>query len=207
MSRPLPVRPNLEYLRKYAKELLQKQRQQNPSALLADAQHAVAVEYGFANWATLKAHIAALAGRIPLAGIWQSDPSSTPGPSDTPFRRATLAFAVAGDVVTVTDTVVDASGREERGINTICADGLGHASEHGYVLTGTWRGPYVLETVVAKGDRVVSRITYEVSRDGQTLTVSGTATAHDGYPAVQRVTVFTRAIRDSEAPVVGESGS
>ena len=59
MSRPLPARPNLEYLKKYAKELLQQQRQQNPSAKLADAQHAVAVEYGFSSWATLKADVGA----------------------------------------------------------------------------------------------------------------------------------------------------
>ena len=198
MSRHLPVRPNLEYLRKQAKELLQEQRQQNPSAKLADAQHAVAVEYGFPNWSTLKADVGGLARQIPLAGMWHVDPSRSSRQFDTPFQRATLEFAVVDDVVTITDTVVDGSGHEERGTNTIRADGRAHASEHGYVLTASWRGPYVLETVVTKDGGEVSRLTYDVSRDGRTLTVSGTATAHNGYPAVQRVTIFTRVLRGSE---------
>ena len=58
MSRHLPVRPNLEYSRKYPKELRQKQRRQNPSAMLADAQHAAGVEYGCSNWAPLEFAVA-----------------------------------------------------------------------------------------------------------------------------------------------------
>ena len=53
MSRQLPERPNLEHLRKQAKELLRGMRQ----GKLADAQHALANEYGFATWASLKAHV------------------------------------------------------------------------------------------------------------------------------------------------------
>lgn len=57
MSRSLPEKPNLEYLKKQAKELLSSM----PNAKLADAQHALANEYGFATWAKLKAHVAAKA--------------------------------------------------------------------------------------------------------------------------------------------------
>jgi len=57
MSRSLPEKPNLEYLKKQAKELLKGM----PNAKLADAQHALANEYGFAAWAKLKAHIEAKA--------------------------------------------------------------------------------------------------------------------------------------------------
>jgi hypothetical protein len=46
MSRQLPPRPNLEYLRKEAKDLLEVLQRQDPSAQLADAQHALAREYG-----------------------------------------------------------------------------------------------------------------------------------------------------------------
>ena len=56
MSRELPERPSLEYLRKQAKALLRSM----PSGKLADAQHQVANEYGFSTWAQLKSHVEAL---------------------------------------------------------------------------------------------------------------------------------------------------
>jgi ankyrin repeat protein len=56
MSRELPPKPNLEYLKKQAKELLRTKQQ----GKLADAQHALANEYGFPSWAHLKSHIQAL---------------------------------------------------------------------------------------------------------------------------------------------------
>jgi hypothetical protein len=56
MSRQLPQKPNLEYLKKQAKELLRGMRQ----GKLADAQHTLAHEYGFATWAKLKSHVESL---------------------------------------------------------------------------------------------------------------------------------------------------
>ena len=56
MSRELPAKPNLEYLKKQAKELLRA----NGQGKLADAQHALAKEYGFATWAKLKSHVEGL---------------------------------------------------------------------------------------------------------------------------------------------------
>ena len=53
MPRQLPEKPNLAYLKKQAKELLRSMQQ----GKLADAQHALAQEYGFANWAKLKTHV------------------------------------------------------------------------------------------------------------------------------------------------------
>ena len=55
MSRQLPQKPNLEHLKKQAKELLRSM----PHTKLADAQHALANEYGFPTWAKLKAHVEA----------------------------------------------------------------------------------------------------------------------------------------------------
>lgn len=57
MSRRLPAHPNLEHLKKQAKDLLADLRRQNPAAKLADAQQAVAREYGFATWPQLKSHV------------------------------------------------------------------------------------------------------------------------------------------------------
>ncbi len=56
MSRELPQKPNLQYLKKQAKELLRGMRQ----GKLADAQHTLANEYGFPTWAKLKSHVEAL---------------------------------------------------------------------------------------------------------------------------------------------------
>lgn len=56
MSRQLPERPSLEYLKKQAKELLRGMRQ----GKLAAAQHTLANEYGFATWAKLKSHVQSL---------------------------------------------------------------------------------------------------------------------------------------------------
>src|SRR5262249_16076901 len=72
MRRYLPPKPNLEYLKKQAKELLDDFERHEPGAIarfralrsepsesakLADAQHVLAREYGFANWTKLKEHV------------------------------------------------------------------------------------------------------------------------------------------------------
>src|SRR5262245_26867358 len=62
---PLPDRPNLEYLKKLAKERLHDLQRMNPSVRLADAQLAVAREHGFASWRMLRAHLDSLAAPAP----------------------------------------------------------------------------------------------------------------------------------------------
>ena len=77
MSRELPAKPNLEHLKKQAKQLLHNVRLGDPDAVerfrtlgpvpaadspdLSDAQHAIAREYGFASWPKLKEHVDAMA--------------------------------------------------------------------------------------------------------------------------------------------------
>src|SRR5215471_8589884 len=53
MSRSLPERPNLDWLRKTAKQALKQLREHQGFARLADAQLAVAREYGFDSWRKL----------------------------------------------------------------------------------------------------------------------------------------------------------
>jgi ankyrin repeat protein len=74
MSRQLPAKPNLEHLKKQAKQLLEDFEQGDPAAVerfrslasmsappkLADAQHLVARDYGFASWPKLKEHVESL---------------------------------------------------------------------------------------------------------------------------------------------------
>jgi ankyrin repeat protein len=57
MSRSLPSRANLEHLRNEAKQRLKTMQAQDPGARLADAQLAIAREYGFPSWRRLKAAV------------------------------------------------------------------------------------------------------------------------------------------------------
>lgn len=87
MSRQLPAKPNLEHLKKQAKELLYDFQQGAPAAIerfhslastsaltspkLADAQHVIARDYGFASWPKLKDHVELLVRVLePAEQLW-----------------------------------------------------------------------------------------------------------------------------------------
>lgn len=57
MPTALPSQPHIDWLKKTAKQRLAALRATDPTAQLAQAQHDVAREYGFANWRALKAHV------------------------------------------------------------------------------------------------------------------------------------------------------
>jgi ankyrin repeat protein len=57
MPRTLPERASLEWLKKTARQNLRALRAAAPAAKLADAQRALARDYGFASWRALKAHV------------------------------------------------------------------------------------------------------------------------------------------------------
>jgi len=57
MSAPLPPRPSLEWLKKTAKDRLELLQRSEPLAKLAEAQLAVARDYGFPSWRALKRHV------------------------------------------------------------------------------------------------------------------------------------------------------
>lgn len=98
MSRELPAKPNLEHLKEQAKELLRRVQQADAAALalfrshvsfsaptslkLADAQHAIARDYGFSTWTKLKEHVESLAkmrepAELLNAAIRAQDPAKT----------------------------------------------------------------------------------------------------------------------------------
>ena len=183
MSRNLPDRPSLEYLKKEAKALLDQLQRSNPAAQLADAQHALAHEYGFASWPKLKSHIHALdlAPAVhPFAGQWIANVAESKRHPANRFQRATINFAVDRNIVEVDDESVDESGRVVRNRNTVICDGAGHQIANGLILTATWRGRRVLETVATRNGQVVGRGEYVVSRDGRRLTIS----ANDGEQVI-----------------------
>lgn len=61
----LPERPNLEQLRKQAREL-----QRTESVTLSDAQRQLARQYGFPSWPALKKHIERLTGAVTFRDAW-----------------------------------------------------------------------------------------------------------------------------------------
>ena len=181
MSRNLPATPNLEHLRRQAKHRLTEMHRENPDLQLADAQHALAREYGFASWPKLKAHVESLAlartpnatpATSPFIGTWTANVARSRRHPLNPFRSATMRFEVDGPHVTVSDDVVDADGRTEHDEHTIVADGQEHPVGSGYSLMAAWRNEHVLETLGRKDGEVIGRGRYEVADDGRTMTIS-----------------------------------
>jgi ankyrin repeat protein len=101
----LPDRPNLEYLKKLAKDRLSTLRRTNPAAKLADAQLAVAREHGFASWRALRARVKAFEATPEPEPFWPAETIQTLFDAikrgDEPAVRAMLAsdprLAGAGD--------------------------------------------------------------------------------------------------------------
>ncbi|WP_410790494.1 hypothetical protein [Kribbella sp. C-35] len=63
----LPDRPSIEYLRKEAKDLLAVLRESKPDASLAEAQRALAAEYGVRDWPALKTEVERRVADTPTA--------------------------------------------------------------------------------------------------------------------------------------------
>jgi ankyrin repeat protein len=107
----LPARPNLDHLKKQAKQCLDEMRREDPHVRLAAAQLAVARDYGFASWRKLKAQVDA---------VTQAERG----------RKPVFDAAYAGDVETVRRAV-------EAGFDPRALDGDGRtihqiAKLHGY---------------------------------------------------------------------------
>jgi GNAT superfamily N-acetyltransferase len=160
MSRVLPARPNLDHLKKQAKDLLPELQEKNPGARLADAQHLVAREYGFQSWPRLKEHLLGLADS-PFAGRWIANLAKSQRHPANLFRSATLQIDAIGDSLTMVDSFVMESGDTHEGRNTIQPRRI---------------GTHAVEAVAHHGAQEV-RVRYEVSADGKTLTASDPAGA------------------------------
>lgn len=176
MSRQLPDRPNLDHLRKQAKELLDDLRTRNPDAQLADALHAVSREYGFASWPKLKAHVESFeATPSPFVGRWVANVARSKRNPANLFQRATIEFSVDGNTVVITHGFVEESGKRTHGAQTLVADGverkLDPSSE--YSVVARWKGRGVLETTALNAGESAGFGRYEVSADSSTLTITG----------------------------------
>jgi hypothetical protein len=190
MPRRLPDHPNLEHLKRQAKDLLAELRRRAPAMHLADAQRALAREYGFASWTKLKTHVGSM--RSSLAGRWSANLHKSRPHALNPFRMASLEISVEGDRATFAFVSVDPRGNEHRGQPTVVIDGHHHAMEHGVGYVAKWLGPGVLEVIATKDGRPTGHGLYEVSPNGQALTVSYFSSSPHGSPESEHRLVFDR---------------
>jgi len=89
--RSLPPRPNLDQLKRQAKERL---RREPGLGRLRDAQRAIAGEYGFASWDALRDHVTSIAGGRPASIIKPPELES----DDGGFVWEALSASDEGDV-------------------------------------------------------------------------------------------------------------
>jgi Ser/Thr protein kinase RdoA (MazF antagonist) len=75
--RVLPDKPSLDFLRKEAKDLLAALRESRPGASLADAQRALASQYGMRDWNELKSEAERRAAHAPVAPDGLADALAT----------------------------------------------------------------------------------------------------------------------------------
>jgi hypothetical protein len=87
-------------------------QRENAEAQLANAQHVLAREYGFAGWPQLKTFVESLPvagpdtprgaadGESPFAGAWIANVAKSKRHPLNPYQAATIQFAVDGNTVT-----------------------------------------------------------------------------------------------------------
>jgi ankyrin repeat protein len=105
MSRSLPLRANLEWLKKLSKDRLDDLRTANPDAQLSEAQLAVAREFGFSSWRKLKTHVEEhrekLDALVPPDVLRRA--ASDHVAADDPDLTRCLAAVEAGETAAVTE--------------------------------------------------------------------------------------------------------
>ncbi len=93
MTRFLPLRANLEWLKKAAKDRLKVLQQTDPEAQLSEVQQCLAQEYGFANWQSMTLHVEQvrdkISGHLPPPSLDQTDVAPD-DPDLTKFLTAIL---------------------------------------------------------------------------------------------------------------------
>jgi hypothetical protein len=128
----------------------------------------------------------------PLSCVWIANLDQSRRDPNHQFHRAMMRFEVVGSTISLTYGGVNASGREERGGQTLHADGNEHAvPEAPGVVAVTTLGPLMVRAVAKKDGAVIGCATYEASEDGQTMTATVSGLDATGHPFTQ-VIVFDR---------------
>jgi hypothetical protein len=112
----------------------------------------------------------------PFVGQWAANIAKSQLRPNAQIQSESLRFDVARPgTVSISDSVITTSGREiGQGTTTFQVDGEVHPHDEllpGLVVVTRWRGPRLLETTLTRTDGQIDRVTYEVSANGQTLTV------------------------------------
>jgi hypothetical protein len=202
MPHQLPAQPNLDHLRKQAKDILRVFRRQKPRWKLADAQRAVARGYGFLNWPSLKMQVEKIRHeQRPTAPT--SDRAHKPegfsvaktslrhaelrredsihpivgawvANTQTPSDDIVVEFQLSGEEIKLTQVATDTTGNEIAITTTICTDGHEHPVPfgEGVHLKALWTTSLMLEATFMATDRTLSKWSYEVSPDGRSLVAS-----------------------------------
>jgi hypothetical protein len=108
-------------------------------------------------------------------GHWTADVAASRFNPGVVVKAATLDFAVTSETVSITDGITDGSGREiGTGTTVFRTDGKVYPHEQllsGLTVVCQWKGPSLLDTVLTRRNGIVDHVTYEVSEDGETLTL------------------------------------
>ena len=110
----------------------------------------------------------------PFAGTWTANLAKSKLHSNAQIQRITLRFDLSADAVSITDMVIDVSGRNVgNGTTTFQTDGKAYPHDEllpGLTVVARWRDSRAFETVLSRRDGQMDRVTYEISADGMTLT-------------------------------------
>lgn len=129
----------------------------------------------------------------PLAGAWKANLEKSQRDPNHQFQRLTMRFEVSDEAVSFTFTGVNMAGKEESGTRKVRPGGKEYpvAEAPGVVTITRWVGSNTLEIVAKKDGKVVGESTYEVAKDGQTLTSKVKGTDAKGRP-FEQIIVFDR---------------
>ena len=110
----------------------------------------------------------------PIAGTWAERQILETGDHHAPVDAALLEIELADDTLMLTQIAADPTGRDSAIRMAIKIDGLHHRIQFGNDLTlqARWINVRTLETIVMHGAQIVTRGTYEVTPDGESLVVS-----------------------------------
>jgi len=112
-----------------------------------------------------------------LTGHWVLNRAKSKFQHPTLFQPSSRDFSVTGDEVSISSPLVDGAGKEVKERSTVIykADGNEQRQDKLFIVTiARWLEPRVLE-VVSKNPalgEVVNRVRFNVSADGQTMTVT-----------------------------------
>lgn len=105
-------------------------------------------------------------------GRWVADIAASRFNGAVAVRSVALEVAITATSVSLTNRIVDTSGKEIVQGSTFVTDGTPHPNSDlmpGLIVVARWLSPRLLDTVLTRPDGVVDHVTYEWSEDGRTL--------------------------------------